>query len=232
MTRSQLIVKLVGWLILASTAYYFYSLFGSQNQKADISAPIANKQIIDKQAALDDPKIQVWKEQFRSDKPMKRVVDLYKSESKRIGAVDPDPESTQKRLEVFAAELNSEEMVWLKKQSLDPKSEGDARFFAVFLLALNPNSMGQLKEIASTKIPKNKNQGIVELERQIRAQAIEGISRKCGDKLAEEAILDVMEKQNDEFLQDRGHRSLYAWRTCKPIEEQDKDALSRLQYGK
>lgn len=173
-------------------------------------------------------------EEFRAAAKETRLEAFYQSESRRIGAVDADPAATQARLEAVAGELAPEEMLWLKGRALSTQTGSDARFFAAYLLALAPGeaSLAALREIALSPVPPHKNQGLVELERQIRAQAVEGISRKRDSNAARDALLDVVEKQDDEFLRDRAHRGLHAWQTGRPVEAQDKEALGKVLYGK
>jgi len=173
-------------------------------------------------------------EAFKKAPPVTRVQDFYESESKRIGAVDPDPKLTQARLELVAAELSPDEVKWLAGTALNAKENGDGRFFATYLLALGRSVEGTaaLRQIALTEIPKRKNKGLEELERQIRAQATEGLGRSCDVAGARDALLDIVEMQLDEFIRDRAHRALYQCRTGKPVEAQDKEALDKLLYKK
>lgn len=170
---------------------------------------------------------------FRAAPKENRLEEFYQAESRRIGAIDPDPKATQARLEGVAAELTKEEMKWLASRALSGKTEGDARFFAAYMLALTPHesSLEMLRAIALSPVPQHKNQGLVELERQIRAQAVEGISRKRESAAARDGLLDVVEKQDDEFLRDRAHRGLHAWQTGRPVEEQDEEGLRKVLYG-
>jgi hypothetical protein len=173
-------------------------------------------------------------EAFKKAPPVTRVQDFYESESKRIGAVDPNPKLTQARLELVAAELSPEEVKWLAGTALNAKENGDGRFFATYLLALGRSAEGTaaLRQIALTEIPKRKNQGLEELERQIRAQATEGLGHSCDVAGARDALLDIVEMQLDEFIRDRAHRALYQCRTGQPVEAQDKEALDKLLYKK
>jgi hypothetical protein len=168
---------------------------------------------------------------FRAATPLKRVQEFYLQESQRVGKVDPDPSLTQRRLTGVAHELNAEEIAWLSKQALDRKTDGDARFFAAYLLALSdqPQAIGSLSQIALSAIPASKNERTTAEERMIRGQAVEGIAHNCKQEGAREALLDVVEKQNDEFLRDRAHRALYTCATGKTLEEQDKEALKKLR---
>jgi hypothetical protein len=143
---------------------------------------------------------------FGSSKPMERVVKLYEAESARIGKVDPDPDFTQKRLEAAAKELNLEELDWLSRQASDEKIEMDARVFAM---------------------PKTKSEMRFAEERALRMQAVEGLSRNCGNA-AREGLLEVVASY-DEALRDRAHRALYACHTGKRIEDGDREALEKVQ---
>lgn len=172
---------------------------------------------------------------FQAAKPVARVQEFYAQESARIGAVDPNPELTQKRLELVAKELEPAEISWLYGEAMDEKRGGDGRFFATYLLALsgNPESLVALGKIAVSPVPPNKNRGMVELDRQLRAQATEGLGRSCAaNPAAKDGLLDVVEKQEDEFLRDRAHRALYQCRTGKSVEEQDQEGLNKLLYKK
>jgi hypothetical protein len=170
---------------------------------------------------------------FQAEAPVVRVQELYARESQRIGAVDPDPELTRKNLEQVAGELNPEEIRWLLGMAADQAAEGDGRFFAAYLLALSPlpGAVEALGELALSPVPGLKNSRLVELERQLRAQAVEGMGRSCASVVeARDYLLDVVEQQSDEFLRDRAHRALYHCRTGKSVESQDKAALEELLY--
>lgn len=188
--------------------------------------------ILSKERTAGDVAVREEAEDYRKSKHGKRVEELYEKESKRVGSVDPDPKLTQQRLSAMAAELSAEEIDWLARRALDTRSEGDARFFAAYLLALAPAelSVAALRAIALSPVPEHKNTGLVEQERLIRAQAVEGLSRARGVAAARDALLDVVEQQPDDFLRDRSHRGLHAWQTGKPVEEQDHKALGKLLY--
>lgn len=171
-------------------------------------------------------------EKFRAKKPLERVKEFYQAESKRIGAVDPDPKLTEERLRAVAAELQPAEVQWLESRALDTKEEADARFFAAYMLALSQEEVAvpAMKAIALTPIPNSKNEGVVALERQIRAQATEGLSKIPNKALARDSLLDVEQGAKDEFIRDRAHRGLYALQSGKSIEDQDKEGLGKLLY--
>jgi len=182
---------------------------------------------------LHAPVPEVVKE-FRQAPPVERVQELYAQESKRIGEIDPDPELTQQRLELLAGELSAEEISWLKGEA-GQGSTADGRFFATYLLALSSTeaAVDALGELAVSPVPKSKNKSLFELERQIRAQATEGLGRACAKQVsARDALLDVVEKQADEFLRERAHRALYQCRSGKPVEAQDREALEKVIYGR
>lgn len=173
-------------------------------------------------------------EAFRRAPVFTRVQSFYETESKRIGAIDPDPKLTEERLRSVAAELKPEEIHWLLNTALNAKENGDGRFFATYLLALgrSPEAMDGLRAIALTEILPQKNKAKEELERQIRAQATEGLGRGCDIANARDALLDVVEMQLDEFIRDRAHRALNQCRTGKSVEAQDKEALEKVMEGK
>lgn len=164
---------------------------------------------------------------------LKTVQELFKKESAKVGQVDPDPEGTRKRLKAFAENLGDEGILWLESQASDRALGGDERFLAAYLLSENGSvrALGSLRQIALSAVPKLQNQALVELERQIRAIAIEGLS-KVKDPKARDALLDVIQVQQDDFLSDRAHRALYAWESGKPVEEQDKEGMKKLLYNK
>jgi hypothetical protein len=171
-------------------------------------------------------------EKFRAQPPLERVKEFYQAESARIGAVDPDPKLTEERIRAVAAELKPEEVLWLEARAVDTKEAADARFFAAYMLALSQEEVAvpAMKAIALTPIRPGKHEGAVELERQIRAQATEGLSKVADKALARDALLEVEQGTNDEFIRDRAHRSLYAVETGKSVEDQDKEAMSKLLY--
>ena len=177
-----------------------------------------------------DPSLRAEVEAFRAAPPVKRVEAFYEKESRRVGEIDQGPELTARRLSAMAGELKPAELSWLKSAALDRKRGGDGRFFAAYLLALAPGpaTASALKDVALAPLPNVKNQGLLELERQVRAQATEGLGHARGVPEAQEALLDVVEYQNDEFVRDRAHRALYEWRTGKKLEDQDKEALQKV----
>jgi len=177
-----------------------------------------------------DPALAKEVEAFRAEKPVARVQRFYEAESRRVGAIDQDPDLTARRLAAMAAELNPAEVEWLKNAALDLKQPGDGRFFAAYLLAQAPSpaTVSALKDIALSPLPVRQNLGLVELEKQVRAQATEGLGHARGLPEAQDSLLDVVEYQKDEFLRDRAHRALYEWRTGKRLEEQDEAALRKV----
>jgi hypothetical protein len=164
------------------------------------------------------------------EKSVERIQKFYESESLRIGAVDPDPLKTENRLREVGSSLSTEEGQWLFQRVLDGREDSDARFFATYLLALAPPAVSSkaLKDIGLSPVPSDKNSRKVDLERQIRAQAVEGLSRQRGYDPAREALMDIAGLQTDDFLRDRAHRGLYSWRTGRAIEDQDREALDKL----
>ncbi|MCO5143458.1 MAG: hypothetical protein M9962_10255 [Oligoflexia bacterium] len=207
-------------LLLAGGFFFFYA----KPIEVESAQNFGSKEV--------DPQIQTLVVDFSQKKPIERLIGFYESEAKRIGQIDDDPAQTQKRLESVASVLSLAELEWLKKQAIDRTLDGDARFFAVYLLALNASddSLTLLESIAVEAVPQSKNKGIVELEVQIRAQAIEGISRVRKNTRARDILLDLIDKQENVFLQDRAHRALYGWETGSSPEEQDKDALKKVLY--
>jgi len=161
---------------------------------------------------------------------MKRVMDLYEAESKRVGKIDPDPKLTEKRLSAAALDLSAEEISWLGSQSLDATLDMDARFFATYLVGLSPSeaSLATLKKIATSAVPQLKNERRMQEERVLRMQAVEGISHKCPLPSAKDELLEIVSVQ-DPGVRDRAHRALYACHTGKKIEDGDTEALQKLQ---
>jgi hypothetical protein len=164
---------------------------------------------------------------------MKRIMDLYERESRRVGKIDSDPKGTEKRLEESARELTDEELRWLESQAVDIRNDADARFFAAYLMGLSHRqaSVVALGRIALLPLPASKNPRIIEQERAFRASAVEGLSLSCKSfpNAVKDALLDIVSRQTDEFLRDRANRGLYACQTGKSIEAQDLEALKRLQ---
>lgn len=163
---------------------------------------------------------------------MTRVKNFYEAESARVGSIDKDPVLTEKRLREFASTLKEEEIRWLAIEAENRSNPGDGRFFSVYLLALSeaPSAIEALSKLAVMPIPQEKNVGLVELERQLRAQATEGIARACEkQKQWKDSLLDIVSRQDDEFLRDRAHRALYQCETGKSIEDQDKEALEKVR---
>ena len=119
---------------------------------------------------------------FRDEEPMKRIMDLYERESRRVGKIDSDPKGTEKRLEESARELTDEELRWLESQAVDIRNDADARFFAAYLMGLSHRqaSVVALGRIALLPLPASKNPRIIEQERAFRASAVEGLSLKIG----------------------------------------------------
>lgn len=233
MTRSKWLASLAFGALLAGGAYL---LLRSRAPEPSFT-PSAPGTLLRPDGNVRAVNVREETEEFRAAPKGKRIEELYRKESARIGAIDPDPQLTEQRLAAVVAELDSDEIVWLKDRALSPDTEGDARFFAAYLLALSSVAGGEpsltaLREIALAPVPRHKNQSLVELERQIRAQAVEGLSRARGQPAARDALLDVVAQQPDEFLRDRAHRGIHAWQTGKPVEEQDREALGKILYKK
>lgn len=167
---------------------------------------------------------------------MKRVMDLYESESKRVGQIDKDPKATEKRLEENAKDLSPEEIRWLETQAADRKNDPDARFFAAFMMGLahKAEAVEGLGRLAVSPIPPTKNERLAEQERVFRSSAIEGMSLSCKDfpVAVKDGLTDVIARQSDEFLRDRANRGLYACQFGKPIEAQDKEALEKVRSAR
>jgi len=221
MTRSKWFASFFGLLLLG--AFFLYSPKKSVTGSALTPDGTA--------AAID---LQEEKEAFQQAPKGKRLEEFYKKESARVGSVDPNPKLTEQRLAAVASALSLEELDWLRDQALARNKEGDARFFSAYLIALAPGEVAvpALRSLALSPVPKDKNTAFVELERQIRGQAVEGLSRAKGNPAARDALLDVISQQEDEFLRDRAHRGIHSWTTGKPIEQQDQEALGKLLYEK
>jgi hypothetical protein len=212
----------IGFLLI------FFSLFTWWSVRSLLSS---NPPVTKEEKKSQEPRI--VKSEPEAPKPvsMDRVRSFYANESKRIGAIDSNPALTEARLKEFSSSLSQEEIRWLIGEASDPTKNGDGRFFAVYLLALSKDefAMRALTELAVSPIPMQKNKGLEELERQLRAQATEGLARACeANKELKDSLLDIIEKQGDEFLRDRSHRALFQCQTGKSIEEQDKEALEKL----
>jgi hypothetical protein len=223
--RSKLLVSLILIGVFGFGAGLYYLAHNRTSfPEGSASAPVSVL------AKPPTPEVQ----KFRAAVKVERVKEFYKAESARVGQVDPDPKLTEERLRNVAAELSAEEINWLKIQALSAKEAADARFFAAYLLALSnkDDALPALKEIASTPLPLGKDQGEIDLGRQIRAQTIEGISKFAHKSEARDALLDIEQAQKDEFLRDRAHRGLYALATGKSVEDQDKEAMGKLLYKK
>lgn len=230
MTPSKWPVRLiVGGVLLVAGGLLFVLFVEKRPMVSTASGPVAASPAVSpakpaSQAAL----------QFRTQPPIQRVQSFYESESARVGAVDPDPKATEARLSEIAQELAPDEIDWLKARVLNEKEPADARFFAVYLVALSrqPGAVAALREIALSPIPdQKKNQAAAETKRMIAAQGTEGLSRHCGSRDAQDALLDVQERQTDEFVRDRAHRGLYALAQCQAVESGDKKAIGELLYG-
>ena len=220
MTRSKWLVSFV----IASPFVVGYGLFYLAHHTERPSPA----QLEAAQAAVRPASPEV--QQFRGETPVKRVEQLYNAESERVGKIDPDPKATQERLKALSAELTPEEYAWLKERALNRKEPADARFFSTYLTGLSPQSaaLPALREIAVTPLPKLKSESQLDIEKQIRALATEGISRMCKNGAAREALLDVEHTHEDEFLKDRAHRALYAFHTCTDIEASDRAAMEKV----
>ena len=171
-------------------------------------------------------------EQFAKDKD--GFLKQFRVEAEKIGRVQADPVATEQKLVELARTIPTEQLIFLQGLALSDTASGDERFLAAYLLAKREteDAIPFLRAVALSPVKEQKNIGLVELDRQIRAQSIEGLGKQRKAPSARDAILDVVQGQADEFLRDRGHRALYEWQTGKPIEEQDKDALSKLLYEK
>ena len=168
---------------------------------------------------------------FKRNTSKERLPNFLADEAKQVGAIDANPQATTERLGIVAQALDAEESAWLGQRALDAKEDGDARFLSVYLLAKgNPdNSLEALKQIAVAKLPQKTSESRLDLERQIRAMAIEGISGARGVTAARDELKEIAARQTDPFLYDRAQRGLYSWNTGKKIEDQDKEALRELR---
>lgn len=218
--RSKLIVSFV-LLAMFGVGYGLYYL--AHHRPASFPTPAPETKPV-------TPDVQ----SFRSSKPVERVQAFYQNESARIGDTDLDPKLTEQRLRAIAEELQVSEIEWLQQRALNVKENPDARFFAAYLLALGKQeaALPALKAVALAPMPKSKNDRALDIERQIRGQSIEGLSKLPNKRAAEEALMDVQQGVQDEFLRDRAHRGLYSVATGKPIEEQDREAAGKMLYGK
>jgi len=178
---------------------------------------------------------------FKSDdeeskKAGKNLEKILKEEKNLLGRVDPDPKASFLRLKTIAENLETADLNLLKIKALDESINGDERFLSIYLLAYNGKdiSLDSLQNIALSLVPapESQNQGLRDLEIQIRAQAIEGLSRFYGNERAKAILEKAAEMQNEAFLRDRANRALYSWRTQNSIENQDKTALEKLLYKK
>lgn len=203
------------FIIVLGGAGYF-ALHRKPISAASPSAPIATS---------------VETEKFRTSEPLKRVMELYQTESERVGKADPDPKATQIRLQGLAANLNAEEVQWLVKQALDPKIEMDARFFAVYLVGLNPHpsSVEALSQVAASPLPESKKAKEWKADRYLRMNAIEGMCTQAHCKLSEtrDHLLDVQTALQDEPLRDFVNRCLYACQYGKPIAQREKEIFRK-----
>jgi hypothetical protein len=214
-------------LLLAGAAFFYLS---------GKSAPI----VASSSAVVAQPPTTVPPEPaplpFKVGPPMKRVMDLYESESKRVGQIDNDPKGTQKRLEESARELSPEEIRWLETQAGDRKNDADARFFAAYMMGLSHKveAVEGLGRIAVSPIPPTKVDRLAEQERVFRASAIEGMSLACKEfpVAVKDGLTDVIARQQDESLRDRANRGLYACQFGKSIESQDKEALQKVRSAR
>ncbi len=222
MTRSKWFASIFGLLLaIAAGAAFFY--FRESEPAPSVEAPAAESDSVSTSTAAT-------LSNFQSAPPMKRVMDLYETESKRVGKVDPDPKLTEKRLRAAAKELSADEIAWLGAQAADTSSDMDSRFFAAYLLGLSGSASGinTLGQIALSSIPESKNEMRVQEERVLRMQTVEGILESCKLAGAKDKLLEIIAEQKDEAVRDRAHRALYACQTGKSLEQADKDALEKL----
>ncbi len=151
------------------------------------------------------PKVEITSSQVVA--PAQRLEEIYQAESKRIGAKDPDPALTEKRLTEVAERLSLEEIHWLEAKALNSKEQIDGRAFATYLLGLRGkgDSAESLGRLALAEIPKKSEK----MERELKMQAVAGLARVCTKVTeARDGLLDVVEKQADELLRERAHRAL------------------------
>jgi|GEM_PF-6789997 len=220
MTRSKWFASFAGLLLLSVLAAAFF--FSRPATVSEVKSEAAVQAAVETASAISTA--------FQTAAPMRRVMDLYESESKRVGKVDKNPELTEKRLTAAAKELSAEEIQWLGEQALDGKGEMDARFFAAYLMGLSGSaaSIQTLGQVALSPIQPNKNEMKMQEERVLRMQTVEGIAHACKEAGAKEKLLEIIATQTDEGVRDRAHRALYACQTGKKLEDADKAALEKL----
>lgn len=142
--------------------------------------------------------------------------------------IDPDPERSERRLDLLAAKISSEDQRFLKKIVMDPEANGDHRAVAEEILGRSPSSESYLEEIAGRELADWKNSQRNDFERALSARAIEHLGHLPSAE-AENSLRKLTQKLQDSFLVDRAHRALLA-RTGKvpSPEAQDQEALKVL----
>lgn len=164
------------------------------------------------------------------EKEERDIAVFLRSEAARVGQVDENPERTKEQLRDLAASLSPQDITILTEKALDPGVDGDERFLAAYLIAekRNGDPYAALKRMAMAPIAHGLGERVRDMEMQVRAQAIEGLGRLRNDTRAERALKEVAVRSEEAFLRDRAQRSLHEWRTGKPVEEQDREALEKL----
>jgi hypothetical protein len=221
---------LLGLLLLGGASFFWPrpAQVSPEPRPVSLAAPAATPSLLP--TPLESAK------SFKNGEPMKRVMELYASESQRVGKIDKDPKATEARLEEDARELTPEEVEWLGKQATDIKNDGDARFFAEYMVGLSHQeaAVKVLAAIAVSPEPVTKNDRLLQQEQAFRASAVEGLSHNCKEFPAQvkSSFLDVVSRQQDEMVRDLAHRGLYACQTGKRLEDQVEQALQKVRTKK
>lgn len=156
--------------------------------------------------------------------------ETFQREVRLSSRLDEHPEETERRLNLMAAKLRSEDQRFLKEIVLDTNAGGDDRAVAEEILGRStaPSTPSLLEEIASRDWGSLKDPQRSDFERALSARAIEQLGTHPS-AAAENSLKTLTQTLNDSFLVDRAHRALLARSgQVAPPEKQDLEALQAL----
>lgn len=164
-----------------------------------------------------------------AESPTAKISEEIIQEAVKVGQIDRNPEATEHRLNQIAKNLRSDEIKSLAEVAKTPSNNGDLRAIAVDLLARNESedALEPLEEIIFSHWEESRDVRLNELERVLRARAVEGL--QINSSLDANAVLAKgSEHLEDEFLRDRSRRALLHRQGKVPkAEDQDQAALEK-----
>lgn len=219
-SRTNLLLFLVLVALGLGTGTYLYRL---GKQPLEEGPGYASPEEIEAIAAKDEKNISATRP------PLK---DFLAKESVRIGQIDEDPDATERRLKTYAGGISLPEAKQLAALAVDRKREGDERFLAAYLLSHGGTSSVReaLRALARSPMPEVVGERERDLERGIRALAIEGLARDPDRAQADKFLAEAGRAVQDTFLADTAERARQGVKKgdVDAVETQQKEALQQV----